>query len=350
MKMKHVKITGVYLLLVSLLMIASCVSSDDDDDDTIGNWSKVTPFKGVKRSGAFSFTIGTTVFVGLGYDGDDYLSDMYVYDITKGYWETKKAFPGTPRERAVSFSINGKGYVGLGYNRDLDEEELGDFWEYDPATNEWTSIGDFEGTARYNAIGFSIGSKGYVGTGYDGDNTNSDFWEFDPTAEAGNQWNEIVSYPGDKIESGLAFVINNKAYIGTGRENGSFSLDFWEFTPGEDDAAPTWIKRTPDSDDDDYDEFKLAMYRYDAMVITTGNTAYIVGGVASSGAIDRSVYEFDATTLLWDDRTSFEGSARSLAIGFALSDRIFVGTGQNGSSRYDDVWEFKPAETYDEDN
>ncbi len=346
--MKHIKITGAFLLLASLLIISSCTPTEDEDT-TYGNWTKKTPFKGVKRSGAFSFTIGTTVFVGLGFDGDDYLSDMYVYDISKGYWETKKTFPGTLRERAVAFSINGKGYVGLGYNRDLDKEELGDFWEYDPATNEWTSIGDFEGTARYNAIGFSIGSKGYVGTGYDGDNTNSDFWEFDPTADAGNQWKEIVSYPGEKIESGLAFVINSKAYIGTGKENGSFSLDFWEFTPGSDTATPTWIKRTPDSDASDYDEFKLAMFRFDAVAVTVGTTAYIIGGVSSSGAIDRSVYGFDATNLVWDDLTSFEGSARSLAVGFSLNDRIFIGTGQNGSSRYDDVWEFKPAEEYNED-
>ncbi|HPH45720.1 MAG TPA: kelch repeat-containing protein [Chryseolinea sp.] len=344
-----IKTATVLLMLSGMLVLSDCTTDDDDDTTTYGNWTKVTPFKGVKRSGAFSFTIGTAVYVGLGYNGDDYLSDMYVFDITKGYWETKKSFPGTLRERAVSFTINGKGYVGLGYNRDLDEEELGDFWEYDPETNEWTTIDDFGGTARYNAIGFSIGEKGYVGTGYDGNNTNSDFWVFDPAAEVGEQWQEIVSYPGEKIESGLAFVINGKGYLGTGRENGSFSLDFWEFTPGVEDVATTWIKRTPDSDQSDYDEFKLAMYRYDAVAVSVGSKAYI-GGVASSGAIDRSVYEFDATTFLWNDRTSFEGSARSLAVGFKLDDRIFAGTGQNGSSRYDDVWEFKPSQEYDEDN
>lgn len=190
----------------------------------------------------------------------------------------------------------------------------------------------------------------YIEAGFYHGVANSDFWEFDPTADVGKRWKEIVSYPGEKIESGLAFVINGKGYIGTGRENGSFSLDFWEFTPGSETDNPIWTKRTPDSDADDYDEFKLAMYRYDAVAITVGTTAYIIGGVASSGAIDRSVYELDATTFTWNDLTSFEGSARSLAVGFNLSDRIFVGTGQNGSSRYDDVWEFKPGEEYDEDN
>ena len=40
-----------------------------------------------------------------------------------------------------------------------------DFWEYDPATNTWTQKADFGGTTRSVAVGFSIGSKGYIGTG-----------------------------------------------------------------------------------------------------------------------------------------------------------------------------------------
>ena len=43
-----------------------------------------------------------------------------------------------------------------------------DFWEYDPAANIWTQKADFGGTEREYAVGFSIGSKGYIGTGYDG--------------------------------------------------------------------------------------------------------------------------------------------------------------------------------------
>ena len=40
-----------------------------------------------------------------------------------------------------------------------------DFWEYDPVANTWTQKADFGGAARDSAVGFSIGSKGYIGTG-----------------------------------------------------------------------------------------------------------------------------------------------------------------------------------------
>ncbi|MBL7858505.1 MAG: galactose oxidase [Cyclobacteriaceae bacterium] len=342
---KSATILLTFCCLAGLFTISSCTT--DDEETTYGNWTKITPFKGSPRAGAISFTIDTKAFVGLGYDGDEYLSDFYVYDVELGFWSSLKNFPGTLRERAVTFSINGKGYIGLGYNRDLDKVELRDFWEYNPETDEWSRIADFGGTARYNAVGFAIGSLGYVGTGYDGKNYNSDFWQFDPQE---NSWTEIISFPGEKIESGFAFVIGGNAYIGAGRNNGSYSTNFWEFTPGIDGAVATWTKRTPSSDKSYYDDFKGAMYRYNAVAVTSGMKAFIVGGVASSGAVSREVYEFDAATFAWTDRTAFEGSSRSLAVGFGLSNRIFVGTGLNGSSRYDDVWEFKPEEEYDEDN
>jgi N-acetylneuraminic acid mutarotase len=334
-------------ILLTTVLFCFCITSCSDDpeeESTVGNWSRTTPFKGRPRFGATVFTVGGKAFVGLGYDGDEYLSDFYVFDVASGFWEAKEKFPGTPRERAVAFSINGKGYVGLGYNRDEEQEELKDFWEYDPNTNAWTRVADFGGTARYNTIGFAIDSKGYVGTGYDGDTYNSDFWQYDAGT---NSWNEIKSYPGQKIEGGLAMVVSGKAYICSGRNNDLFNTDFWEFDPSGSEVV--WTNLTPDDDDSYYDDFKAAVSRYNAVSFTLEDKVYIVGGVGSSNATTGTVYEFDPTSYLWDERTSFEGSARSLAVAYVLEGRAFVGTGQNGSSRYDDVWEFKPHETYDED-
>ena len=63
----------------------------------------------------------------------------------------------------------------------------------------------------------------------------------------------------------------------------------------------------------------------------------------------KTIYEYDPATDLWDDKTAFEGSARSLATAYVLDGRAFFGTGQNAGSYFDDIWEFKPNEEYDED-
>ena len=93
-----------------------------------------------------------------------YTKDFWEYDPAANTWTQKADFGGTARYGAVGFSIGSKGYIGTGY----DGSYIKDFWEYDPAANTWTQKADFGGTARYGAVGFSIGSKGYIGTGYDG--------------------------------------------------------------------------------------------------------------------------------------------------------------------------------------
>lgn len=327
-------------LLLCLFPFASCDESDEDEE-TIGNWTKTTPFKGRPRSGAITFTIGDKAYVGLGYDGDDYLNDFYEYDINNGFWIAKASFPGTAREQAIAFSINGKGYVGIGYNRDLDAEELGDFWIYDPESDTWEQRSDFGGSPRYNAIGFAIGSRGYIGTGFDGDNYNSDFWEYDQGTDT---WNEISSYPGEKLEEGVSFVIDNKAYLCTGRNNGLNVTDFWMYDP----EGGSWSNLVPDDDETYYDEFLAAVRRYNAVAFTMNGKGYITTGTGSSGSLDNSIYEFDPASLRWTQKTSFEGSGRSMAVAFVLQDRAFVGTGVSGTKRFDDIWEFKPDEEYDE--
>ena len=47
----------------------------------------------------------------------------------------------------------------------IPDTDCNDFWEYDPTTNTWTQKANFGGTPRDGAVGFSIGSKGYIGTG-----------------------------------------------------------------------------------------------------------------------------------------------------------------------------------------
>src|ERR1700741_4116936 len=76
--------------------------------------------------------------------------------ISQGVWTQKADFGGTARTGAVSFSIGNKGYVGTGGH---DAISYKDFWEYNPLLNSWTQKADFGGTARVNAIGFCVGNK-----------------------------------------------------------------------------------------------------------------------------------------------------------------------------------------------
>ena len=96
-------------------------------------------------------------------------------NVSANTWIQKANVGGSIRREAVGFSIGNKGYIGTGWNGAL--PAYLDFWEYDPATNSWTQKANFGGSARYYAVGFSIGTNGYIGTGFDGAYKN-DFWEY----------------------------------------------------------------------------------------------------------------------------------------------------------------------------
>ena len=80
------------------------------------------------------------------------------------------------RSNATSFSMNGLGYVACG-------ESSKTIWEYNPTTDSWEERTSLEGSARTDAIGFSINQRGFVMLGRTGTTYFDDSWEFKPLEE-----------------------------------------------------------------------------------------------------------------------------------------------------------------------
>jgi len=193
------------------------------------NWIEKSDFSGTAREGAVGFSIGAKGYIGTGEDGS-YRKDFWEFDPLSDSWTQKADFGGTARNFAVGFSIGAKGYIGTGYDETYNIQQ--DFWEFDPLLNTWTQKADFGGTARETAVGFSIGTKGYIGTGNDDSqstNPREDFWEFDPLL---NSWTQKADFGGGVRSDAVGFSIGGKGYIGTGYDNISWIWkDFWEFDP-----------------------------------------------------------------------------------------------------------------------
>src|SRR6478752_1858150 len=104
----------------------------------------------------------------------------------QGTWYEKSNFEGVARSNAATFTVGSKAYLGTGFDG---TSRLNDFWEYDPATNFWQQKADFPGAARNEAVGFSIDGLGYMGTGYNGTTMYKDFYSYNP---ANNTWSSIA--------------------------------------------------------------------------------------------------------------------------------------------------------------
>jgi hypothetical protein len=235
-------------------------------------------------------------------------------------WIQKANFGGMARTRAIGFSIGNKGYTGTGLG--LDGSLKNDFWEYDPATNAWTQKANFGGTTRYNAVGFSIGSKGYTGTGDDG-NLKNDFWEYDPAA---NTWTQKANFGGTARYNAVGFSIGSKGYIGTGVDAVNKN-DFWEYDP----AANTWTQKANFG----------GTARRSAVGFSMGGKGYIGTGFDSIEKND--FWEYNPGADAWTQKAPFGGSARFFAVGFSTGSKGYIGTGLAGITKYNDFWEYDPA-------
>ncbi|WP_372744163.1 Kelch repeat-containing protein [Lutibacter sp.] len=320
----------MYLKCLTILIAVISISCSDDDTE-YGNWVESSSFDGDARGNAVSFVIGDKGYLLTGYDGDDYLNDLWAYDKDGDYWVQLKDFPGVARSGAVGFELNGKGYIGTGYDG---SNRLKDFWCYDPATNEWTQKADFLGTARYGAVGFSIGGKGYIGTGYDGSELK-DFYVYD---DATDSWSISVGFGGNKRKDALTFTLDNKVYLGFGLRNGAYENDFYYFD------GSTWTRLT-DLDDDDADYSVLLS---SGVAFTLDGLGYVATG--ESSGISTNTWVYDPILDEWDEEPNFEGSARQDANAFTFTDKAFVLMGRSGSYYFDDNWEYRPLEESDDED
>jgi len=331
----------VALVFISVFFI-SCSKESTTDEETMGNWIRRSEFEGVGRTDAVSFIINNKLYVGGGYDGSKRLNDFWRYEQNTGTWIRVADFPAKARSGAVAFVLGDKGYVGTGY--DDDGNRLKDFYAYDAVSDSWSAIADFGGTARYGAVAFALSNQGYVVSGNDG-NFLKDTWVYDASA---NEWTQGVSFYGSKRSDASVFIYNNEAFVLGGINNGTYLNDFYAFSP----ATNTWreLRKISSVSDDDYDDdYGDLIRRANGMSFVLGDKAYYTMGTRSG--ILASTWEYDFSTDLWVEKTSFEGSAREGGIGFSLDGRGYILTGNNSSYRFDDMWEFFPGdEQSDDDN
>jgi len=252
-------------------------------------------------------------------------------ELKKGVWVQKADFVGVGRYEAVGFSIGNKGYVGTG---SYGSESFQDFWEYDPASNSWTQKADFAGGTRLLAVGFSIGNKGYIGTGRSNSSMN-DFWEYDPVS---NNWTQKADFAGGVRECAVGFSIGNKGYIGTGFSVTGpevFVKDFWEYDP----LSNVWTQKA---------DF-TGGGRDNAVGFSIGNKGYIGTGSLINGLNENDFWEYDPVSNSWTQKANFAGEGRIDAVGFSIGNKGYIGTGCNyiaGSgvnSFYQDFWEYDPV-------
>jgi len=290
-------------------------------DYLVAEWVRKSDFGGVSRIGPASFSIGGKVYLGTGYNdtyGVGSQKDLWEYDPATNAWTQKADLPGVARYYAVGFAIGTKGYIGTGHKPETGTM-LRDFYEYNPATNTWSTKTNFGGTARYGCAGVATATKGYVGLGNSGASFPKDFWEYDPGT---NAWVEKTEFPGEGRSSSSAFQVGNKVYLGLGNGmvDGSttYFSDFWEYDPGTD----AWAEKATFGDT-----------RNAAAAASGTSFGYVLGGNRMDSispphfTIMGDVWKYDTTIDTWTQESDFDGAARYVGTAVVATGVIYFGCG-----------------------
>ncbi len=379
-----------FLVLTVLgLIFASC-----DDDDHLGDWEKSVEFGGAPREAAVCFTDPATgtVFVslGLGAKGAEFTDTYYFNDEDEGRLNWKKVtgenseFPaptntgkgenlGNGRHSAVAFVIGEWAYVGTGYvpafsfgntgdqENIRDRKYFNDFYRFNVKTKQWDKtwsskivVNGTEVEGRRDAIAFTDGKYGYVGTGYGEDNrVFKDFYRFDPNAGVNGKWEEI-SFPGESRYGGTAFVVNNAAYVCLGAKSvgatSNYATDVIKF----DFATGVWTKMDNSltdkpgvKQDKDYD--RIPRVYAVSFVSNAGNDgeeyAYVATG---TGRNPRTVWKYNHKKDQWHQMEDLSNMASALVmgVGFTYKGYGYYTTGGGSADVYTnlnpDTWRFIP--------
>lgn len=210
------------------------------------------------------------------------------------------------RSRAVGFAVGSRGFVGTGF----DTAPNDGLWEYIPAGNTWAQRANFPGGPRYSAIAFVIDDKAYVGTGSNGTDLFNDLWEYTPST---NTWVQKTNMPTGGRSEASAFTANGKGYVGIGLTPDRTN-DFWQYNP----VTNSWLQ--------------VANYPYapanGAFSFAINDKGYVGMAVTSVGILNR-LYEYNPATNTWTQRASYPDYEYSHSTAFVLNNKGYVAGGNN---------------------
>ena len=205
----------------------------------------------------------------------------------------------------------------------------------DPSTNgnenngQWVQKANYPGAAVANALAFSINNKIYVGMGRNATGCKNDLWEYDPS---NNRWTEKSDLPVTNISGYNAayFTANNKAYIIINNDK------MWEYNPSNNN----WAQKA---------DCPIKIF-YNSYSFGINGKGYVGGaGGVNDNSSSQLLYEYNPITDTWKQCADFIGLNRNGITAVSNEQNAYI-IGGNGPAyaayesklSSDNFWTYSP--------
>lgn len=285
-----------------------------------GKWIQLNDFPGTARIGAVCFKVGDTGYFGFGSSrcpATTYYNDLWKYNKQTDSW-TQIATPMAARATLTPFVYGTKVYLVGGRTNSGATKEV---WEFDSITEAWTKKSDFPGVIQNFGFGFVIGNHGYYGCATSdhtcGNSYNNQFWRYDIATDSWTKLDDI--FTGEAIGQ-IAVNTSNRFFILKDvRKLYEFngSNEKWEFV-----SQIPFATYNP-----------LSSFNFNDNIIAFGST------LRQEGA--QMVYQFDLSTMKWENRTYLSDLYSEAIGGFAIDNTGIVLVNKNPFQTIE-VWKLDP--------
>ena len=189
------------------------------------SWTELAPCPCAARRHPAMIAHNGRVFVGLGNTSIGNMNDWWEYDITSNTWSQKDNLPSQSRHHPYQFGINDNVYSGFGHGNGI----FNDWFRYDITAETWTQVATLPAQGRVAGTQFSYNGLGYVLSG-DGDNHDSmetgEFWAYDPISD---NWEEMPPHPEGSRWAPASFIINGEVYIINGTSFSQYVTEIYKY-------------------------------------------------------------------------------------------------------------------------
>lgn len=187
--------------------------------------------------------------------------------------------------------------------------------------NVWVQLKDFPGGFGWSEPSvFVIDNKAYFGTGEQNGTLQNKFWVYNPIMDS---WKKLKDFPGVLRRQSTSFSINDKGYMGLGRVNiFPYQLnDFWEYDP----ITDNWVEVMPFPERRSDHEPSFVLQEKGYVFLSDKN----------------QLFSFDPNQGNWTSTGLFEVlNRRNYAVTFVLEENAFIATGRSRSSGTNEFWRY----------